>query len=272
MSDTIKSQDRLVSDWETFSYTGRIKQRPTEYLQRDPDKQIPEAFAAFAEPLDEMEEVNEKIYLTHSIYNATGEDLDRFGGYVGLERNLMTDDVYRQEILRRKFTQGGSGTEADIARLAQAVTNFAELTFIEHYPAAFIMHLSGTSIPTDICEVLDNAAMGGVRAYATHDYGTGGFALAGINTSAGEALQVAPATAMQAGTGNEVMGLNRGQAYIPGSRMANYAQVGAGRGGILQANDGLLSTDTSDYIYVGVPDYSNGGSPANLCGAMPKGD
>lgn len=258
-----------MSDWDTFSYTGRIKKRPTEYLQRDPDKQIPEAFAAFVSPLDEREEVEQKIYLTQSIYNATGIELDRFGSYVGLKRGVMDDDEYRQEILRRRFTLGGSGTEEDLTKLAQAVTDYGDITFIEHYPAAFIMHISGSRIPADICQILDKAAMGGVRAYSTHDYGSG-FALAGINTAAGEALKVAPDTAMQAGSKTEIMGLNRGQSYIAGSRLASSRQVEVAVGGYLGVNADILATQDDDLIYVGSSEYGDETQAIRLCGAMPK--
>lgn len=259
-----------MSDWENFSYTERVKTRPTEYLQRDPGKQIPNAFAAMVEPLDVMEEVAERIYNSQSIYNATGRDLDRFGEYVGVSRNSRSDDAYRQDILRRKFTEGGSGTEADVSKLASAVTNYARLYMIEHYPAAYIMHISGPIVPTDICKILDQASVGGVRAYSTHDYGLGGFALAGIDVAQGQALQVDVETAMRAGNETQAMGLTRGGNYITGSRLAAGGQVRTTVGGDLQVNDDLLVDEAGNNFYVGYPDYSDGTNSAMLCGAMPK--
>lgn len=261
-----------MSDWDVFSYTGRIKRRPTEYLQRDKEKQIPNAMAAFVSPLDEREEVEQRIYLTQSIYNATGIELDRFGSYVDLARGVLGDDEYRQEILRRRFTLGGSGTEPDITKLAQAVTDYAGVTFIEHPPASFIVHISGPKIPSDICQILDGAAMGGVRAYSTHDYGDGAFALAGINTSAGEALQVGTDLAMRAGAVNEIMGLNRGQAYIAGSTLAAGSQVGTASGGLLDVNGDILADQDDNLFYVGSADYGDNTGSSRLAGAMPKED
>jgi len=261
-----------VSDWVDFSYTGRIKTRPTEYLQRDPQKEIPEAFAAFISPLDEREEVEKKIYLTQSVYNAYGIELDRFGGYVGLERGVMDDDTYRREILRRRFTLGGSGTEPDISKLAQAISNYGSVSVVEHYPAAYMVHISSEVVPSDICQILDQASAAGVRAYSTHDYGSGGFRLAGINTASGEALKVAEETALQAGTGREIMGLNRGQSFLSGSRLATSRLVEQGVGGYLQANDDIISDSNGNRLYVGQSDYSTGTGAIRLCGAMPKED
>lgn len=259
-----------MSDWENFSYTERVKTRPTEYLQRDPGKQIPNAFAAMIEPLDVMEEVAERIYNSQSIYNATGRDLDRFGEYVSLPRSALSDNEYRELILKKKFTMGGSGTERDISKLASAVTNYARLYMIEHYPAAYIMHISGPIVPTEICKILDQASVGGVRAYSTHDYGLGGFALAGIDVAQGQALQVDIDAAMRSGNELQAMGLNRGGTYVNGSRLAAGAQVRTKLGGDLQVNDDLLVDVEGKNIYIGHVDYSDGTNSAMLCGAMPK--
>ncbi len=259
-----------MSDWVDFSYTGRIKTRPTDILQRDPDKQIPEAYAAFVSPLDSLEEVDRKIYETQSVYAAQGRELDRFGEYVGLERGVLGDDDYRQEILRVRFTQGGSGTAEDIYKLAQAITGFADVHIIEHAPATVMIHISGEKVPTDIPQVLDRAAMGGVRVYTTHDYGRGGFALAGVDRSQGEALKLAPDVAMRAGAENEIMGLNQGQGFIGGSRLAAASMVGSTTSGVLDVNGDMLETDGGQVIYVGTASYGDNYNQSRLCGAMPK--
>lgn len=259
-----------MSDWVDFSYTGRIKTRPTDILQRDKDKQAPNAFAAFVSPLDDLEEIDRRIYETQSVYAAAGKELDRFGEYVGVERSQMDDETYRQEILRVRFTQGGSGTADDVFKLAQAVTNFASVHIIEHAPATMMIHASGQTIPTDLPQILDKAAVAGVRVYTTHDYGGGGFALAGIDRSTGEALKLAPDVAMRAGAENEIMGLNQGQGFIGGTRLAAGAMVGSTNSGLLDVNGDLLETDGGQVMYVGTASYGDGTGKQRLCGAMPK--
>lgn len=261
-----------MSDWDTFSFTGRIKTRPTEYLQRDKDKQIPNAMAAFVSPLDEREEVEKKIYLTQSIYNAYGKELDRFGSYVNLKRGNLGDEEYRQEILRRRFTIGGSGTEPDLSKLAQAVTNYADITFIDHYPAALIIHVSGETVPSDICQILDGASVGGVRAYSTHDYGQGAFALAGIDTKSGSALKVGENEAMMAGDENHIMGLNRGYVFINGSRLASSLSIDLG-GYLSNQDDDFITTENEYFIDVGPSGYNDESMKSKpMCGAMQKED
>lgn len=263
-----------MSDWETFDYEARIKTRPTDYLQRDKEKQIPESFAAFVSPLNEREEVEERIYLSQSIYNATGIDLDRFGEYVGLERENRSDDEYRKQILRVKFTLGGSGTEADLMRLAKAITNFAEITFVEHKPAAFMLHASGPQVSAELLTSLDAAAAAGVRAYTTHDYGGGSFELAGIDVSSGVAMQVDDDTAMQVDD-NTALGLGKGSAYLGGSNLASSQQTDQKDGVIgvksIDGEDSILSDNNGNMILALVNAYSQG-NPSNLAGAYTKED
>lgn len=263
-----------MSDWNTFDYEARLKTRPTDYLQKDKDKQIPEAMAAFVSPLNEREEVEQKIYLTQSIYNATGIDLDRFGEYVGLARNGLTDDEYRKQILRVKFTLGGSGTEADLMKLAQAITNFAEIKFVEHKPAAFIMHASGPQVSSELLRSLDAAAAAGVRAYTTHDYGEGSFELAGIDVSSGMALKVGNNTAMQVAE-DTALGIGKGSAYLGGSRLGSTRQTDE-TGGVIRVitdtgRDSVLSDDNGNMITALVNAYDQG-TPTTLAGAYTKED
>lgn len=263
-----------MSDWDTFDYEARIRTRPTDYLQQDKEKQIPESFAAFVSPLNEREEVEERIYLSQSIYNATGIDLDRFGEYVGLARENRSDDEYRKQILRVKFTLGGSGTEADLTKLAQAITNFAAVKFVEHQPASFIMHASGPQVSSELLTALDAAAVAGVRAYTTHDYGTGSFELAGIDVSSGVALQVGPNTAMQVAD-NTALGLGKGSAFLGGSRLGSVLQTGGDDGVIsvknVEGEDSILIDDHGNMIIAFVNAYDQGSS-AMLAGAYTKED
>lgn len=263
-----------MSDWNTFDYEARIKTRPTDYLQKDKDKQIPNAMAAFVSPLNEREEVEERIYLSQSIYNATGIDLDRFGEYVGLKRNGLNDTEYRKQILRVKFTLGGSGTEADLMKLAQAITNFAEIKFVEHKPAAFIMHASGSQVSSELLASLEVAAAAGVRAYTTHDYGTGSFELAGIDVRGGTALKVGNNTAMKVAE-NTALGVGKGSAYIGGSRLGSTLQTDDKNGLIsvksISGEDSILSDDNGNMFIAMVNAYDQG-TPNMLAGAYTKED
>lgn len=49
-----------------------------------------------------------------SIHQATGAGLDAFGELVNMPRLGLDDDTYRQNIINRRFSGGGSGTERDI--------------------------------------------------------------------------------------------------------------------------------------------------------------
>lgn len=255
-----------TSDWELFDFSENIKRRPTDYLQQT--DQIPEAFAAFTAPLDTLEEVHKRIYDTQSIYHATGIELDRFGEYVDERRQNRSDDVYRQAILQKRFTQGGSGTDADIQRLARAVTNYADITMVEHWPAAFVMHLSGTQIPKDINAIIDRAAVAGVRAYVTHDYGNGGFALSGVVKTAGNAMQVGTNEALKVGE-NQALRLGGNEQYIGRSRLYSARTINGTEGFLTDGNGNTYRVGGGD-LFIADLDFGSTTGYARLCGAMPK--
>lgn len=259
-------QTVTTSDWELFDYSANIKRRPTSKLQEE--DQIPEGFAAFTGPLDTLEEVHKRIYDTQSIYHATGKDLDRFGEYVAERRQNRGDDEYRQAILQKRFTQGGSGTDADIQRLARAVTNYAEVTMVEHFPAAYMMHLSGPQIPSDINQILDRATVAGVRAYTTHDYGGGGFALSGLVKTAGNAMQTGDNQALKVGE-NAAMRIGGNEQYIGRSRLFTNRNMNGAEGYLVTADGSKFRVGGGD-LFTADLDFGGTTGYARLCGAMPK--
>ena len=237
----------MSDDWIDIDFLALIRQRPTDWLKKG--GQVPDLFAAVGVLHPEIEARAKYIYLTQSIYNAHGIELDRFGQYVDVGRDGMSDDDYRREIMQAKLATAFSGTPDNV--------------MVELYPAAFSVHATGPYVPTNINAIVDRASVAGVRAYSTHDYGLNGFSLAGIDTNSGQALQVGDNTAMQVDT-DTALGLNRGSVFIAGS----YLDAAGSVSGVLEVNGSYLGVADDDYLLIFSRDYGVTGTM--LCGAMPK--
>ncbi|CBX44536.1 hypothetical protein P88_00250 [Erwinia phage phiEt88] len=250
-----------MSDWLDIDLSELIEKRPTDWL--DKGGQVGRLFSAVGTLNPGIEARYKYIYQTQSIYNAHGIELDRFGEYVGVLRDGMSDDKYRREIMQAKLATSFSGAPDNVIYVTSTITEATSVELVEVFPASFMVHTDGLQVPVNINEIIDNAAIGGVRAYCTHDYGLNGFSLAGIDVESGQALQVGANTAMQAGD-NEALGLNRGSVFISGS----YLDAAGAISGVLSVNGSYLGIADDDYLLIFSRDYGVTGTM--LCGAMPK--
>lgn len=261
-----------MSDWQLHNYEERAASRLTSYPKRV--GQPGEILKSLVSPLNDLEAAFKRIYDTYDIYTATGIELDRFGEYVDEKRNGRDDEDFRLAILAKKFSSNGSGTASDIIRLAQAVTTNAATSLITHFPAAFVLHVSGPMIPNTINETIQAATVAGVRSYVTHDYGTGCFKLAGIDTSQGVAMRTGEDEALGVGP-DQAMGINKGSSVMGGSKLGTVLQTTFGEDAVIQAlnkegSPADLSTINNDVIIAGTDAYRQSGAPAMLGGAFTK--
>ena len=253
-----------MSDWVDYDFDSQIRRRPTSYLQDL--KQPVDVFSAMGVMHPQIEALAKYLYETEDIYNATGVELDRFGEYANVERDGRDDDAYRVAILNAVLSASYSGTPWQVMNIAAVSTRSQDVELVERSHAAFSVHVTGKSIPQDIDSLVDNASAAGVRAYATFDYGLGGFSLSGIDTQSGYALQVANSTAMQVDV-DTALGILRGASYLGGSYLDTvYALTGIT--GLLQVQNDYLGVKDNDYLLIG-----SGFSVASsyLCGTMPRG-
>jgi hypothetical protein len=250
-----------VSDWLDVDFLALIRERPTNWLKKG--DQVPELFSAVGIQHPEIEARAKYVYLTYSIYNAHGIELDRFGEYVDVGRDGRSDDDYRRAIMQAKLATAFSGTPDNVMVVAATTTSSTDIELVELSPAAFSVHATGPYVPENINAIVDHASVAGVRAYSTHDYGLNGFSLAGIDISSGQALQVGTNTAMQVGD-DTALGLNRGSVFISGS----YLDAAGSVSGVLEVNGSYLGVADDDYLLIFSRDYGVTGTM--LCGAMPK--
>lgn len=255
-----------MSDWVSYDFIEKIKSRPTDYFRRN--KQVPLVFAAMGVMHQKIDDLAQYIYESEDINSATGSELDRFGVYADVSRNGMDDEDYRVEILNTVLSSLYSGTPWQVMRLAASLTQSDEVEIVEIPFAAFTLHVNGLIVPEKIAQIVDKSSASGVKAYVTHDYGTEGFALAGIDTQAGFAMKVGDNEAMEVDE-DAAMGILRGSTFIGGSYLDSIFSF--------ESDGGLLSTD-SQFIGIADDDYYliDSGIPANaigstrLAGTMPR--
>lgn len=169
-----------MSDWQTLNFDELAKSRPTKFLRKT--SQITGLFAAIGTWNQKIEDACKYIWLTYDIYNAAGVELDRFGEYVGEQRDGDSDSVYRNRILTAKYIADASGTSPGVYRAASLFTGSAKMSIIERYYASYNLHFyDDVIIPTDITAQLDKVTASGVSAHTTFSRGVGdSFWFAGI--------------------------------------------------------------------------------------------
>lgn len=255
-----------MSDWVDYDFIEKIKSRPTDYFRRN--KQVPLVFAAMGVMHQKVDELAQYIYESEDINVATGSELDRFGVYANVARDGMNDEDYRVEILNSVLSSLYSGTPWQVMRLAASLTQSEDVEIVEMPFAAFTLHVNGPIVPENIAQIVDKSSASGIKAYATHDYGTNGFSLAGVDTQSGVALRVGNNEALAVAE-NTAMGILRGTTFIGGSYIDSVMSV-SGVEGILAANNSLVDINEDELIQIGSGFESSGFIlNSNLCGVMP---
>ena len=255
-----------MSDWVAYDFIEKIKSRPTDYFRRN--KQVPLVFAAMGVMHQKIDELAQYIYESEDINAATGSELDRFGVYAGIERAGQNDEQYRIKILTQVLSAGYSGTPWQVMRLLSAITKAKDVEIIEMPHAAFSLHTTGLIVPNDISNLIDKSSAVGVKAYVSHDYGTGGFSLAGVDTQSGTAMRVGGFEGM-AVADSVALGINRGANFIGGSYIDSVMSI-TGIEGVLAANNRFVDINEDELIQIGSGFESSGFIlNSNLCGVMP---
>ncbi|SEQ64790.1 hypothetical protein SAMN05216522_10525 [Rosenbergiella nectarea] len=255
-----------MSDWVTYDFIEKIKSRPTDYYRRN--KQVPLVFAAMGVMHQKIDALAQYIYESENINSAVGSELDRFGFYANVSRNGMNDDDYRVEILNTVLSSLYSGTSRQVMMLAASLTQSTDIEIVEMPFAAFNLHVTGLVVPATISQIIDNSSAAGVKAYTTHDYGTGGFSLAGIDSQSGVALRTGDSEALEVAD-DTAMGLLRGTAFIGGSYLDSVMSF-ISDGGLLATDSQFISIADDDYYLIDSGISSSAIGNTRLAGTMPR--
>lgn len=193
--------------WPDIDFQARIKSRITNQLSQGG---LPEIFAALGSNHQDIDEFTRYLYATQNILLASGIELDRFGEYVDVKRYGRDDFEYRLAILLAKYSKGYSGTPPEVMLAAAVLTQSLDVEMVEHRPAQASIHVTGLSVPLNINATLGSCAVAGVAIHTTHDYGTDGFTLSGVDKGGAFVLGVESDTTALAVDTNTALELRAG--------------------------------------------------------------
>ncbi len=124
--------------------------------------------AAYVEQIQDLEDVYFDLLLDRAIDTAVGEQLDGLGSIVGEDRKGKDDDTYRLWIKARRLVNKSSGTAPQLIEILDLLTTNAFEYRVEH-PAAFSMIVDDIlALPSEIAQILGEAAAAGVAVHLNY--------------------------------------------------------------------------------------------------------
>jgi hypothetical protein len=124
--------------------------------------------SAVADQCQKIEDTLFDLLRFRGIQNATGAQLDRIGGIVGLSRTGV-DDQYRSDLYFQIAINTSHSTPEDLIQILQKVTKATTIDYIESYPAGVVMTINKAlaPIPSNILIQIRRVKPGGVRLNLT---------------------------------------------------------------------------------------------------------
>lgn len=170
-----------MSDWVDIDALATMRGRLTDYLTRG--ESIPNVFAAMGAMHPQIERIAKYLYLSESIYEASGIELDRFGEYVDIARQGRSDSDYRQAILFKKQSQSFSGTIDELLQLLSSQANTDSIIITERKSAAINFHISdNVLVNNETVKLLKSSSAAGVKTTITIGRGQKSFFFAGVKS------------------------------------------------------------------------------------------
>jgi hypothetical protein len=131
---------------------------------------VQELIRILVAPADRFEAAAQAVLVGFRLDDAVGAQLETLGSLVGQPRAGLNDDDFRRFIRARILTTRSSGTIDEILTILDLVLGdpAAILTFVDEWPAAFSVQITGTVVDPDMADILVSflraAASAGVRA------------------------------------------------------------------------------------------------------------
>lgn len=117
-----------------------------------------------ADQMQEIENVLTDMLTSFFISTAVGAQLDVVGSIVGEDRLNRSDEDYRDGIYFRIFVNNSSGEIEVIQEFTRYVVNGGTFAFAkELFPAKIAVLFDAVSIPTNLKQLIDDVAAGGVK-------------------------------------------------------------------------------------------------------------
>jgi len=141
------------------------------YQFRD-SKNYQDLVEIYLELQQEIETIAFEILGQKDINQATGLSLDFIGKIVGIARNNLEDDAYRQQIIIKIFINNSKGTISDIQNIVKLLTQATDVRVFEVFPAAVSLYVTGQKLTEEQRQIVQLIVAAGVRVGPTLVTGT----------------------------------------------------------------------------------------------------
>jgi hypothetical protein len=130
-------------------------------------KNYQDLVAIYLELQEEIETIAFEVLGQKDINLATGLSLDFIGRIVGISRNNLSDDAYRQQIIIKIFINNSKGTISDVQNIVKLLTQSNEVRVFEVFPAAISLYISGEKLTEEQRQIVQLIVSAGVRVGPT---------------------------------------------------------------------------------------------------------
>lgn len=139
----------------------RAINRLAEQFKRKPD--LLSLIKGNVDQIQELEYVFDDLKRLRSLNDAAGEQLDGLGDILGLEREGMNDEEYRNALWFQTAVNTSNGEPEMLISVLLRATDATEIIYIDLPPAGIYMFTNGHTVPAGLQELMESVAAGGVR-------------------------------------------------------------------------------------------------------------
>jgi hypothetical protein len=104
-----------------------------------------------------------------ALTTSSGQQLDRMGTILNLQRNGLSDDVYRIKLMNKVSQNISEGTPEDLINIYKILMQAESIQYLEIYPASVVMFAVNPNPIGEVSEIrlsLDSAKPAGVEVQA----------------------------------------------------------------------------------------------------------
>lgn len=150
------------------NYCERAQTRLLEQFGDKPD--LVKYICALITSFQELEFVYGDLLSQRSLDSASGVQLDGLGDIVGVERQGLSDDKYRDVIRFQAAINASNGEPESLITATKQLTGGTDVILTELFPARALLFTNGDNVSTEIVRQLEDVAPAGVALELISSY------------------------------------------------------------------------------------------------------
>lgn len=149
-------------------YCARNKERIIEQFEDKP--LLLGLMCSLVTPLQELEFVYDDLYTKRWLDSSEGVQLDGIGDIVGLSRQGLNDEEYRNGLRFQISVNMSNGEWETMISVTKELTNATIVRIQEMFPAGIHLFTDGATIPINLIQLLEQSAPAGVKLTVSTTY------------------------------------------------------------------------------------------------------